>query len=135
MSAINNKEKDYSLRGRETFKKGERINRLKEFKKIFGSSNRLYTNSFTIYWSGNDKGYTRVAVITKKRIGNSVKRHRIKRILIEIFRRNKGYFIKNVDLIIIPNFSTKKIKYCKIEKDLFFLLNKWKRRIEIMKIK
>ena len=51
--------------------------------------------------SGNQK-QPMIGVIASKRLGNAVKRNRAKRLVRELYRKNKELFPQNVNTVIIP---------------------------------
>ena len=51
--------------------------------------------------SGNQK-QPMIGVIASKRLGNAVKRNRAKRLVRELYRKNKELFPRNVNTVIIP---------------------------------
>ncbi len=50
----------------------------------------------------NRIGRTRLGIAVSKKIGNSVKRNKWKRMIREIFRKNGSLFPITVDVVIIP---------------------------------
>tara|TARA_B100002019_G_scaffold273183_1_gene269049 strand:+ start:1776 stop:2018 length:243 start_codon:yes stop_codon:yes gene_type:complete len=51
--------------------------------------------------SGNQK-QPMIGVIASKRLGNAVKRNRAKRLVRELYRKNKELFPRNANTVIIP---------------------------------
>ncbi len=58
---------------------------------------------------------SRLGVIASKRLGNAVTRNRLKRIIREIFRRNKHDFECSVDMIVIPRKGSLKVSFAFLE--------------------
>lgn len=89
---------------KEGIRREEKIKKNKEFKKIFRSAKRIKNDLLEIYCIKSKKDLSRFAVILNKKIGNSVIRNRIKRIIREVFRKNKE-IINNgnrYDWVILP---------------------------------
>jgi ribonuclease P protein component len=113
--------------------KKERIKKKAHFLSIFKNGERIDKKKLKIFFTKNDRNISRFAVVTSKRLGSSVQRNRIKRIIKEVFRRNKEYFGKNMDWIFIPQGKWKKISYHDTERfllDVIKGIEKKKRIIE-----
>jgi ribonuclease P protein component len=76
------------------------IRKSSEFKEIFDKGNRLSTEHYTLVYAPNSLGSPRLGLVVGKTCGNAVKRNRIKRVLREVFRRNKPLF-DSLDVLII----------------------------------
>jgi ribonuclease P protein component len=91
-----------SIEERATFRKAERISRRKEFLEIYRKGKRLDTRNFTLILSRNNTGGNRLGIsIGKKAAKKAVARNRIKRLLREYFRLNKGRLPSSTDVVII----------------------------------
>lgn len=104
------------LKGREKIGEEERIRKRSDFQNIFKSAKKLNKNFLTIYWSSNRIQYSRFAVITSKKFGNAVRRNRVKRIIREVYRKNKESFGKGIDWIILPKGDWQRIDYWQAER-------------------
>lgn len=62
---------------------------------------RLSTEHFIILLSENDHGYRRLGISVGKKAGSSVSRNYIKRVIREIFRKNKNIFPQGKDIYVI----------------------------------
>jgi len=80
----------------------ERIRKKKEFLVIYKKGTRYRGKYFTIVHISNDLNFSRMAVVVSKKIGNAVKRNKIKRWIRTLFRMNKPLMDESLDLIIIP---------------------------------
>ena len=68
--------------------------------------------------------FSRLGVITSKRIGKAVIRNRARRLIRECFRLHKYEFINKIDLILIARKSIAKYSFHEVEKDFIELLKK-----------
>ena len=82
------------------FSKDFRIRRSSDFERIFQKGKRLYTEHFTFIYTPNSLGYPRLGLVVGKKFGNSVGRNRTKRVLREVFRKNKPLF-NSLDILIL----------------------------------
>lgn len=83
-----------------SFKRKERLLSKKDFLKIRKKGIKLLTGSFIVFALNNDYGFNRLGIAVSARVGNSVKRNKIKRLLREFFRLNKNTFPKSTDIFI-----------------------------------
>ncbi|MGR3311570.1 MAG: ribonuclease P protein component [Candidatus Brocadiales bacterium] len=84
------------------FPKSERLLKRKEFQRVFDEGRKLRSNELLVYALPNGMDKSRLGLIVGKKVGNAVRRNRIKRIIREAFRLNKGLLSSDVDLILIP---------------------------------
>ena len=96
-----------------SFLKKERLLKREDFVNLNRLGKRQRTTHFTVIYRRNDLGINRLGITASKKIGNSVKRNRVKRLIREFFRLNKHHFPQGYDIVIIPykgadglNFST-----------------------------
>jgi len=101
----------YKKEKKEGIHQKERIRKRSEFNQVFRSARRIETSEIRIYCSENKMEISRFAVVTSRKLGNAVIRNRIKRILKEIYRRNRKCFGKGMDWIFIPKKTWDKIDY------------------------
>jgi|YNPMSStandDraft_1061717.scaffolds.fasta_scaffold00050_37 ribonuclease P protein component len=69
------------------FKEHLRDNRI--INKLIKTKNKFEGNFFLIYYLKNNLNFNQVAISVSKKIGNSVTRNYFKRIIREIYRKNK----------------------------------------------
>ena len=93
----------------------ESIKKNDEFKKVyqFGKS---YANKYLVmYIHKNDMNKNRLGISVSKKVGNSVVRHRIARLLRESFRLNDEKFHSGWDIVVVARASAKGKDYREIE--------------------
>ena len=114
----------------EKIKSEERLKKRLEFERVFKQGRKKGTRKYNIYWAKNKRVSSRFAVITSKGLGKAVLRNRIKRIIREIYRRNKEVFCGEIDWIIIPKGNWETIDYRKEEKFIIDVVGKIKKGIK-----
>ena len=84
----------------QSFRKHERVRKRKDYSRIYKNGARLYSENFLVLIHPNEEGTRRLGITVGKRIGNSVKRNRIKRLLREFFRLHKDSLPAGADIVI-----------------------------------
>jgi len=86
----------------ESFKPQERIRKKSDFFHLYRKGKRYRGKYFTLVYLSNALGFSRMAVVAGRKLGNAVQRNRAKRRMRTLFRRNKELLKTPLDLIIIP---------------------------------
>jgi len=107
-----------------SFKREERILKKREFISLKLYGRRYYTKNFVVIIRENRGGITRLGITVSKRIGNAVKRNRIKRLIREFFRLNKQQIPKGYDLLITALKQNNAFAFFKVQEELGNLLLK-----------
>ncbi|AEH44515.1 ribonuclease P protein component [Thermodesulfatator indicus DSM 15286] len=112
---------------KESFTKDERLRRRREYERVYRQGKRLSLPYLRIILAPNQLGHSRLGLSVSKKVGNAVKRNYIKRILREVFRRNRDIFPLSHDIVIIPRAKILEIPQDKIKKDLVELFKKYEK--------
>lgn len=100
-----------------------RLRKDTQFRKVY-KKGRSYGNSLMVlYVHKNKLDYNRVGFSVSKKVGNSVKRNKVKRRMKEIYRLNVDKFKNGFDLIFIPKKSTAESSYLDIQSAMLHLLS------------
>ena len=97
------------------------INSLKknrDFQRVYSKRQSFANRSLVMYKMSNDRADTRIGISVSKKVGNSVVRHHLTRLIREIYRLNEHYFKKGLDIIFIVRVNAKSIDYHTLEKAL-----------------
>lgn len=95
-----------------------RIRKGSDFKKVFEKGKKFSSGHYTIIFAPNSLGFPRLGlVVGKKRIGSAVKRNRTKRVVREVFRKNKSVF-NSLDVLILPKKGSEGLDYKKAEEEI-----------------
>jgi len=99
----------------------ESIKKNSEFQYIY-KNGKSYANRYLVmYIIENDKNCTRLGISVSKKVGNSVIRHRVKRLIREGFRLNCEQFKTGYDIIVIARSTAKGKGYDDISSALLHL--------------
>jgi ribonuclease P protein component len=72
-----------------SFSKADRILKRPEFIQLSRNGKKIQNRHFIFIYSPGQQNQSRLGVTVSKRVGNAVKRNRIKRLAREYFRRNR----------------------------------------------
>jgi ribonuclease P protein component len=85
-----------------SFRKYERLRRKNEFYRVYQQGKKISSSSFMLYLDrDHNRQYRRLGITTSKKVGNAVTRNRCKRLVRELFRRNKEAFPAGSDIIVV----------------------------------
>lgn len=107
----------------------KKINRLlknQDFKKVLDKKRSVANKEFVIYKTYNELGHLRVGISVSSKIGNSVKRHKIKRQINEMLKDIVEIEANN-DIVIIVRNKYLENNFIKNKESLEILFNKFKK--------
>lgn len=76
-----------------------------------------------MYVQENGTEYNRLGISVSKKVGNSVVRHRITRLIREVYRLREDTFNSGLDVVVLARVSAKDISYQQVESSLLHLAN------------
>jgi ribonuclease P protein component len=82
------------------FRPEERIRRRAEFQRVYDRGTRIHGRLATLFVLPNDLAVGRLGVAATRRLGGAVQRNRAKRLIRDVFRRNK--IAPGFDLVVVP---------------------------------
>lgn len=75
-----------------------------------------YANKYLVmYIVDNDLGINRLGISVSKKVGNSVVRHRITRLIREAYRLNNDRLVRGKDIVVVARVNSKGHNYWDIE--------------------
>ena len=93
----------------------------KDFQTVY-KKGKSYANKYLVmYVLKNDEEENHLGISVSKKVGNSVVRHRITRIIRESYRLNKSNFQIGYDIVVIARTNAKEKSYNEIESALIHL--------------
>ena len=106
-----------------------RIRKNAEFRAVYRRGKSFSNSLLVLYIYKNKKNINRLGVSINKRVGNSVERNRIKRLIKEIYRLNSDNIKVGYDLVFIARNLSKGRNYMEIGNSIKNLIKKaglWK---------
>lgn len=76
-----------------TFEKSGRLRKRVEFTSVAANGSKLYLPDFIIVKAASKFSWPRIGITVSRKVGNSVFRNRIKRLVREFFRNNRDLFL------------------------------------------
>ncbi|SDJ47734.1 ribonuclease P protein component [Lachnospiraceae bacterium G41] len=87
------------------------------------TSGKSYANKFlVIYTLKNNSDRNRLGISVSKKVGNSVVRHRLKRLIKESYRLHEKMFNSGLDIVVIARKESDACDYAGIESALLHLM-------------
>ena len=99
----------------------ESLKKNKDFQVVYRKG-KSYANKYLVmYILKNDMEINRVGISVSKKVGNSVVRHRLTRLVRESYRLHEEIFNSGLDIVVVARNSASKIGYSEIESALLHL--------------
>jgi ribonuclease P protein component len=103
-------------------KKSESLKANEDFRIVY-STGKSYANKYLImYVRKNNMSYNRLGISVSKKVGNSVVRHRITRLIRESYRLSEDSLLSGLDIIVVARVGAKERDYSEIESALLHLI-------------
>ena len=108
----------------------ERLRLRRDFDRVFSRGRSVSESFLRVVYLENGLGFSRMAVIVKKKVGKAHVRNRLKRLVREAYRRNKGIFPDSFDMVFVfrseVSEKAKELSYWEVEEVLRKLAERMK---------
>ena len=101
----------------------ESLKKRKDFQKVYNKGKSFANKYLVMYKLSNHMEENRLGISVSKKVGNSVVRHRITRLIRESYRLNEEQFEKGYDYVVIARATAKGISYSDMESSLLHVKN------------
>ena len=92
-----------------------------DFQNVY-SNGKSYANKYLVmYVLKNESNKNRIGISVSKKVGNSVIRHRITRLIRESYRLQEDVFDSGSDIVVIARATAREAGYAEIESALLHL--------------
>lgn len=103
-------------------KKTETIKKIEKFREIYSTGKSYANKNLVIYMKRNNTTENRLGISVSKKVGNSVVRHRVTRLIRESYRLNEDSFSIGLDIVVVARIGAKGKNYRDIEGSLLHLM-------------
>ena len=95
----------------------------KDFDAVYRAGNSKANRNFVMYIKNNGKETNRLGISVSKKVGNSVVRHHLARLIREAYRLHEEMFNSGLDIVVVVRPAAKEISYDQTVKSLLHLAN------------
>ena len=102
-------------------KHSESLKKNMDFQNVY-KNGKSYANKYLVmYVLENNLNKNRIGISVSKKVGNSVIRHHITRLIRESYRLQEDVFNSSLDIVVIARSTAREVKYKEIESALLHL--------------
>ena len=102
----------------------ESLKKNDDLRKCYRTGKSYANRLLVLYVCGNDREKNRIGISVSKKVGNSVVRHRIKRLIRENYRLREQMFNSGLDIVVVARSAAKDADYHRIGSALLHLAGK-----------
>ena len=102
-------------------KYSESLKKNRDFQTVYREGTSFANKYLVMYVRENQLGKNRIGISVSKKVGNSVVRHRLTRLVREGYRLQEEYFHTGYDVVILVRVNGKDCTYHQIERAIYHL--------------
>lgn len=104
-----------------SMKKSESLKKNKDFQNVYRTGVSFANRLLVMYVKENKTETNRIGISVSKKVGNSVIRHHLTRLIRESYRLQEDMFNSGLDIVVVVRVAAKTAKYKEIESALLHL--------------
>ena len=104
----------------------EILRKKKDFNRLYKKGKSAGSRYVVLFYIKNDLSYNRRAFLASKKVGNSVRRNRARRLMKESFRKISDHIEEGYDILFIARNNINDVKCQNVEKSMKEILKKTK---------
>lgn len=95
-----------------------------EFRRLYNKGKSAVSPFFAVYCRKTGRPYSRLGLTTGVKLGNAVKRNRVRRRMRELYRTNEEKFCPGYDIVIVARTRAVNARYSELEHSFLRLMKK-----------
>ena len=99
----------------------ESLKKNRDFQQVYRRGTSAASRQFVMYVLGNGTEKNRLGISVSKKVGNSVVRHRVTRLIREGYRLQERCFVRGKDIVVIARTSAAQCTQEEVKRDLLYL--------------
>jgi len=92
-----------------------------DFQNVYKKGRSFANRYLVMYVMENNQEINRIGISVSKKVGNSVVRHRVKRLIHESYRLHENIFNSGLDIVVVARNSASTVSYAEVESALLHL--------------
>lgn len=99
----------------------ESLKKNKDFQEVYKKGKSFANRYLVMYVKENESQKNRLGISVSKKVGNSIVRHRLARLIRESYRLNEAEFAVGIDIVVVARVSAKDRGFYDIESAMLHL--------------
>lgn len=95
-----------------------------EFRRLYHKGKSAVSPYFAVYCRKNRREVSRLGITTGVKLGNAVKRNRVRRRIRELYRTNESHILPGYDIVVVARTRAVFARYSDLENSFLKLLKK-----------
>jgi ribonuclease P protein component len=102
-------------------KYSDSLKKNRDFQKVYRQGKSYANRYFVMYVIANDTECNRIGISVSKKVGNSIVRHHVTRLVRESYRLQEEMFNRGLDIVVVARNTAKDVSYHQTESALLHL--------------